>query len=585
MLAFFLLFFKVRLLKVLLAVILVYLTIYDWQEIPSAGGLAFTRNNIGWISLCLVGSWGLYNQYKRGKALLIPKFWLVGLAGVIIATSSFWLADTTFLSNGLWLPVGLFAAWVFVLLIYNSTLSLHKPEWLILILLSVCFAQVLLGLWQVFHGFMLQYTGDLPSYKLTKITGTFNQRNLYASFVATGVACAVYLFSYKEETIIGKFVIPSNVLNKVLLVFTGLATFTLLLTDSRIGIYSCALSLFLILIAKYRKPKEIIKPTLSIAIGFICAQVIVATVYESQTKDFSNTSSRQLMYEVSYEAVKDKVIFGHGLGSFEKVYIEKLGYLAEKGHVNSSELKGRPQNLTHPHNELLYWGVQGGLVSIFGLLILAGSIIALLSKEGLIQLLKYSALLIPTALHLMVEFPFYISLLHLIIAIFILAYITVKIPSKKDYSLTLQGTRVTSKIMIVLMMFVTIILGANAYSLNQASTFEYALNKDTEKLSNVALTLGWSDSFQALKLKYEANVAARHNVLEPQVAYLDWLERQVMVTPRLNYYFHLFSIYKVLEKEREANEVFHTIMYLYKGVGEAEAWLDSQKKQDTLNPD
>ncbi len=561
----------------LLTAITIIFCIYPWQELATAGGLGFIRNNVGWvifIALILFFSWPVLGR----KRYSLPQFWLVGLVGCFIACIPFAFNTFQFVPNSLWLPLGLLIAWVFLLTLLNSPSFLKNKNVLLLLIIIIGSLQVLTAFWQLFHSYMMEATGDIIEHQLPEVKGTFNQRNLYASFIATGLICALCIFPIKKELVIDNKLLDPAKQNSFLSFFIFAASFTLFLTDSRVGIYSFIAGLTLLFIS-YRSlwKEKLVKPTALIIIGVILSQIVINVIYDNKTKDFSETGNRELIYFTSLEAIKDKPVLGHGLGSFEKVYLEKLGELISKEKIRHEEVEGRQQNITHPHNELLYWGVQGGLVSILGLLLTVLSVLSLFRHNNLTKSLAYIALLLPISLHLMVELPFYISILHLMVYVLLVAYVIASLGGSKSHHFSIKHVVIPKVVSGLLACALMAALLVNSYSLSKAVKFEKALNPDLRDLDKVILTLGWEDTYQSLKLRHEANMAVKLGMLEPLIEYLQWLEQQIEISPRLNYYFNLYAVNRYLGNSVKAQFYYNEIKRLFVGVREAENWLEMHK--------
>lgn len=555
-----------------LIIILTLVCLYPWQELASGGGLGFISNNIGWIALVGLMLVTFICVLKQSY-YVIPKFWLVGLMGTVIACLPFLFGNDQFSDNSIWLPLVLLLSWLFLLNLINNNIIMENKTLLLFVVL-ICFGQALIGIWQIFHSYMMEATSGISEHMLPQVKGTFNQRNLYASFIVTGLVSAFYIFPIKNTLIIGGGSISASRQNSLLLLFVLFGTFTLFLTDSRVGIYSFVLCLILLGVGlRHSWREKLFKPTGLIVIGVILSQILINTVYDNKTKDFSRTTNRQVIYATSLEVIKDAPILGHGLGSFEKVYLEKLSDLASAGRFDYKDLTGRAENLSHPHNEFLYWGIQGGLVSIFGLLLMAFSLITIFRHTSIKNAVVYISLLLPISFHLMVELPFYISTVHLIIYILLIAYVVTSIGNCKTYMIKVKHKTISKVTVGIIGSVLIMALVLNTYSLFKAVKFEKALNPQLTDLDKVVLTLGWKDTYQSLRLRHEANIAAKQGIIEPQIQYLNWLEEQIKVTPRLNYYFNLFAVNKYLGNTDKAKYYYEEVKRLFVGVREAEEWL------------
>ena len=90
----------------------------------------------------------------------------------------------------------------------------------------------------------------------------------------------------------------------------------------------------------------------------------------------------------------------------------------------------------HPHNELLFWLAEGGIMPFFGLILVAGAWIIMIIRMPLKESLCFLAIILPIIVHTQVEFPFYQSLVHWIVFLTFRIYLI-------NITLILQNTLLT----------------------------------------------------------------------------------------------------------------------------------------------
>tara|TARA_R110002049_G_scaffold23781_3_gene84430 strand:- start:34244 stop:35524 length:1281 start_codon:yes stop_codon:yes gene_type:complete len=164
--------------------------------------------------------------------------------------------------------------------------------------------------------------GDLSGSGLVK--ATFVNRNNYATYASFGalanLAAATYLADSRSNTL----------RDKIEGFFGGIWIFALgaiicmaavALTESRAGAASGVVGLVVFLAARYSKGRWRNSGTLfiiAVAVGFV-----VLTSSTGLTKNYLMTTSedsRFAVYPAVVDAVKDRPILGHGLGSFQDVF-------------------------------------------------------------------------------------------------------------------------------------------------------------------------------------------------------------------------------------------------------------------------
>ena len=545
------------------------LLFYNWLELSTAGGLGFIRNNLAWIVIIIFIIAGAISSLQKGEVTLPAKSPILGL-GFMVATFPFFFNLTDFYSYGSLLPFGLLGCLLCFCALFQFELLKNNKDSILLIIVIIAFAEVLIGSWQLFNSLMMQLTSEVEEFKLIAIDGTFNQRNVFASFISSGLLASTFLLFFRKSI----FSCPEA--KKFLLCFLFLGCFLLYLTNSRVGIYSFIAGHLLLTLTNLHKKKIVLKTLILTASGFVLAISFSSGVFQGEGKDFTKTHNRQLIYSTAVEAIGESPLLGHGLGSFEKVYLDTL---AKRIHTYDVTMQAvtRPENLSHPHNELLYWGVQGGIVSILGLIMIVIGILAMTWRSGLRKNIMYYCLLLPIGLHLMVELPFYISGVHIIVALLVLFYVVSSIGEIKVKNFELSSLTRSSSIGTVsgLGVFLGVTLFLNSYSIYQANKFEKALNRTEGQLQKVVVTVGWADAYQSLLLKHRANIAVKKGEKEAVVELLDWLETQNQITPRLQYFFNIYYSYQILGNHEKAAEIKSQIEYYYKGVQTAEDWLYS----------
>ncbi|WP_169816866.1 PglL family O-oligosaccharyltransferase [Kangiella sediminilitoris] len=548
---------------------------FDWTEVNTGGGLGFIRNNLAWAVIILLTCKGLLYVLSKRK-IVLPKGYHYILFGCLFALFPF-LINTSKLpgSTITFLPFALIGC----VLAYFALLQIegwgNKKDKLLLLIVVVALVESIIGFLQLFNSLMMQLTGNIDEYKLIMIDGTFNQRNVFASFISTGLIIGIYIFSR------GGSLLNSKIINNLIVSLFIIGSFVIVLTTSRTGVYSLILGVVVMSIAIPVDRKILTKALLPIVISFLLGVAFKSTIFTGNDKGISDTSSRKLIYSTTITAIKESPVLGHGLGSFEKIYLETLAKKLNQRGVSSDDIK-RPENLTHPHNEILYWGMQGGVVSIFGLLIIILGFLISIWSAGLRKNLKILSMLIPIGLHLMVELPFYISGVHILLTLFIISYLVKSNGQVRSYKFKILQNRKGNKVFgvfvsVVGFVAITLLL-LNSYSLHQVAKFENALNRSELQLSKASVKIGWKDAYDALLLRHRANIAVKQGEEMPIRDYLTWLEKQIKISPRLQYYFNIYYSYQILGNEKKANNVKQQIQYLFVGVKEAEEWLKLQRK-------
>jgi O-antigen polymerase len=286
--------------------------------------------------------------------------------------------------------------------------------------------------------------------------GLFRQVNVQATFLVTGVISALYLISRPS------FNSTPTSLKVLLLSSIALSNYNILVSGSRIGLLSLLVGVVVLMFSR-RKQLAFKKKTMTAILILALMSTYLSQSGISQTlaktvisTESSYSDARMSMYQIGLELVLQKPIQGHGVGSFEKIWSHQASDFLSRNP--SASLPVYP---SHPHNELLFWVIEGGISSFFGLLLFIFGVSAALLKCGVNRGGAYLALLIPISLHTQVELPFYISAIHWFVWLFLVflplshASRTVKIGLSSMAMKSIQVTVVTIAFLISLFMLNT----------------------------------------------------------------------------------------------------------------------------------
>lgn len=225
--------------------------------------------------------------------------------------------------------------------------------------------------------------------------GIFQQFNLLASFLATGLAATVWLCL--QSDIRHRFLLlPAVLINSL----------ALLLTQSRTGAFGFALALLVMLLVCDRRQRAvIIRIVMVMALAVLCALLLRNELAPGMREFAASDLARQQLLEYTLRMIMEKPFSGWGFGQFEY-------HFSRIRMVDAIHLKDF--NATHPHNEWLYSWVEGGVLPMVGFTaVLLAWLTPLWRWRSQPQRLMLWSLTLPVMLHSMVEFPLYQSLPHL----------------------------------------------------------------------------------------------------------------------------------------------------------------------------
>lgn len=257
--------------------------------------------------------------------------------------------------------------------------------------------------------------------------GTFQQVNVTASWIATGLASCLslaYPLCIRRYPSDDSKSAKRNVFS-LYGIFYSLAiillTATLVLTQSRTGWLGgglCCLILYVLIAKALRGGNSfningcliIFAPLAGILTGLLMMNV---TASQAMAQHAGSNHQRLLTLKITWEMIRIHPFTGWGIGSYRLAFQK---YLASHFNPNPSR-----ELMAHPHNELLYVWFEGGIVALTGIIVAMVAALRLLlcQKDG-DGFLRWT-ILIPVMIHTQLEFPLYYSASHFIILLLIMA--------------------------------------------------------------------------------------------------------------------------------------------------------------------
>lgn len=390
--------------------LLIWLIFLTPLALPNMGGsgLKLPQNIITWAVMAAVISciW-LTLPASKIAHLTATARWLL-LAVVILGipvlyTQHHW-RDAALAR---WL--GLLGGWVF----YVSLLQYRIPHFgrlgLFYGILAAATFQALLAL--------LQFTvpSAIPAWLAYPMLngrpyGVFQQVNVLASFMTTGLALALMLF------LLPGFTLTHRTSERCRQCILGLAlvllSVVLVWLQSRIGWLTGGLVGILLLLLGWGQAKK----QTSIALGLMVFGIVNAIFFQmagsiDPVEHAASNQARLIMLHDTLKMIAEKPWLGWGYGGFEYSFQHyRLG--AGLSTLGLGVVR-------HPHNELLLWWAEGGIVALTGMAVIlfAGARLVQqtwrknrqwqpLGKQRAGESLALAVALLPLLLHSQTEYPF-----------------------------------------------------------------------------------------------------------------------------------------------------------------------------------
>ncbi|MGF1698157.1 PglL family O-oligosaccharyltransferase [Vibrio lamellibrachiae] len=530
-----------------------FIAMHFFMPNPGGSGLALAFNPATWLALSFTLSIGLY-QLATNRALLYSKLTIGLFVCVCLMTLPLLYANAT-PSAALGRIIGLWLGFLlFVLLQQFRFSNKHKQRLLWFIVIAV-FIEALFG----FYQYLYLEPNNLFGYDAIRNRpyGIFQQPNVMASFLATGLVISGYLLARQTN----KYSLVSET---VFLCLTPLLTTSLLvIIASRTGWLGAIIALALVIpyIYKYVSTKRFISWVaccfLGIGLGFLAAHSQgTDNLIASKTKA---DHVRLYIYPQTLDMVIEKPFTGYGYGNFESEYIL---YTARQHQLNPGYKAGLPA-MDHPHNELLFWGVEGGLIPILAIVLAAALVLARIyyAKKG--TRLAMFALFVPIVLHSQLEYPFYHSAIHWIIFMILLFWVDQRVANYKQIGFS-KVTKSLLRISCLVLPLMTTVYMVSALHTNYVLTqFERSSPKEPEILSRVTNPVVWKDRFDWDIYSTYLNIGLYKQEPELIQPYIDWSLGIIQSKPRPAFYSNLILAYQGLDDTSRAEQIRAEARYLF----------------------
>lgn len=381
--------------------IIVFLLFTSVYYLPGTGGagVALPYNLIftGWLGgVAIVMAW----RYKLRVSPVPQPLLGVGCALLLLP----WLFQSHN-NPGVWV---LLAALVLWQVLRHFPFTPRHKRIVLQAVLMLALAQAVIGLMQAFSPALAARLYEFDWLRNHgRPYGIFQQVNLLASFLATGLGCGLLLLLTERR----------RYLPFLYVLVLGLLAFCITLTQSRAGALG---AVFVIAALVWVRGRYALSRSLTaLTVMALCAALawyvtqhvqimvngepyLLARHYEASTHERWN------ILLIAWQMIMQHPWAGWGYGSFEYEFSRYVLAHPELSYTYSSIV-------THPHNELLYAWFQGGIVALAGVLMLLAGWVTMIFRAWQRHRLSlgYTLLVIPLLVHLNLEYPFYQSFIHL----------------------------------------------------------------------------------------------------------------------------------------------------------------------------
>ncbi|NUW68669.1 PglL family O-oligosaccharyltransferase [Vibrio coralliilyticus] len=521
---------------------------------PGGAGLALSFNTTTWMAVSFSLAIGLYQVGTQGvvryNKLTIGLF----LCCVLLTIPVFFPHSDFSLSQGKLL--GLWAGYGLFFVLQQFRFSNKQKQRLLWFITIAVFVQALFGWFQ----YLVLQPDNLFGYDTiqNRPYGIFQQPNVMASFLATGLALSGYLLTRHPK----KY---NRHLSEVsLLYLMPVVTVPLLIIiASRTGWLGAFLSVVLLLSYLYRfaTKKRFWGWLTSIIIGLVIgfSSIILPDEDHIASQKVSLEDVREFIYPQTLDMLIEKPFTGYGYGRFESEYIV---YTARQHQLNPNYHPGLA-SMDHPHNELLYWGAEGGLLPVVAIVLAAVMVLVRIynAKKG--TRLAMFALFVPIVLHSQLEYPFYHSAIHWITFVVLLFWIDQRARSYRFASFSIV-TKTLFRVMSLVVPIITSFYMLTALHTNYVLTqFETSNPKNPDLLNQVSNPIVWKDRYDWDIYSTYLNIGLYRQEAKFIQPYIDWSLKIIKEKPRPAFYNNLILAYQGLGDSERAEQIRSEAQYLF----------------------
>ncbi len=387
--------------------------------------------------------------------------------------------------------------------------------------------------------------GELSQYisrnDINKPAGVFQQINNQASYLSTGVLINFYIISDKKVSRVSLFIIVVSVFLSALIVANS---------GSRVGMLSLLLGYIILLIARFQgfwANKKVfgilmVAFILALFLGFSGVGEVIKKSQGIVGSEYSDV--RSVIYKISFEIIKSSPVWGHGIGGFINAWYD----IAPDFYLQNNDVKHVPF-ITHPHNEILIWVIETGVVGVLGGVIISWIIINGLIKNRFKAGLSMLGVLVPIILHTQVELPFYLSSLHWLLFVFLL-YIVFKGVGVHFVNINDVSYRYIFLSIPLLYIFGMYFLYHSEISRREIYKF---VNKDFDNstLDKSLVNYYFQPDAERLLMNVLFYSGMKHQDKMNIQMYIGWAEEYIKYMPDENIYEELSQAYEVMGQEKE----------------------------------
>jgi O-antigen polymerase len=434
--------------------------------------------------------------------------------------------------------IGLWGGLALFITIQQFRLSNSHKQRLIWFIVLACLIEACIAYVQLLLGTDKTH---LPS-------GAFPTSDAFITFLSTGILASGYLLSrhlkkYQKQISITALLYFTPLICAPLLVGLGSMVYW--------GISCIGLLVIFPYLYRFASRKRLIGWSISAVLGILAGLILA---YQLNSGPFSlsrHTGFEPLSNSIiqTLDMLIERPFTGYGYGRFESEYVL---YSARQHQLNPSYPPAIP-GFTHPQNELLYWGIEGGLLPILAMVLAVLFVLIRIYSAKQRTRLATLALLFPIVLHSQIAGIFYLSAIHWVTLVILLFWTDQRVAKYKDIHLHRATAHALRIIMCIIPVAACIYLG-NILRTQYLLTRAEKEDSTTASFNDIDFPLFWEDRLMMdkLTLLLQKNTAPSNH--QPYKTYTNWLLKLIQREPRPVYYQQLITLYQRMGDTNKAKQ-------------------------------
>ncbi|MEI8632288.1 Wzy polymerase domain-containing protein [Vibrio sp. PP-XX7] len=276
--------------------------------------------------------------------------------------------------------------------------------------------------------------------------------------------------------------------------------------------------------------------SISICLGIIVGLTYTQLTYYEAFHKYNLAGVPQLKTSLvqTLDMFIEKPFTGYGYGRFEEEYVL---YSARQHQLNPSYPPPQPK-LTHPHNELLYWGIEGGILPLIAIALAALFVSFRIHSAKQKTRLASLSLLFPVILHSQLDNVFSLSSIHWITLITLIFWTDQRVAKYRNLPLSTITTKFLYLVLYIVPLAVCLYMAGILRT--QFLLSQYDKHHDVTLLDAIHFPFIWEDRLMqdrlalVLKLTDQTQKNRQFTAIYRLVTPLDQTRTQTRVLSDIN---------------------------------------------------